>query len=682
MNLENLFNPKSVAIIGASPEDGKVGNVIAKNVLELGYRGEVYLVNPKYDEIFGRKCYKKLSEIENPVDLAVMAIPAKFIPAEILESSEKIKNYVIISAGFSEIGEEGKEREEQIKKIAKEKGLNILGPNCLGFVAPKIKLNATFASGMPAAGNVALLSQSGALIVAIMDIAKDRNINFSHIVSIGNKMTISETEMLEHLDNDPEVKVIGMYLEGIGNGRKFLETASRVVARKPIVIIKSGKTEKSQMAISSHTGALAGSDEIMSAVFSKAGIIRAQSTEEFFNLLSLFSQNKEPNGENIAIITNAGGPGVLATDAFKGKEIKMADISRRTKEKLKEFLPLESSVENPVDVLGDAKEDRYKKTLSLLGKDKDINSIVCVLTPQDQTPVGKIASKIIQFNKKSEKLVVTVFMGGERVKKASKKLQENGVPNFKFPEEAINAINSYSQWVKTRAAEITGEVEINTKRQKDVMDIINVAKGEGRGALFFSDARWVMDVYGINAVDSWEDGKTGEIKFPVAVKVDSDKVLHKTDKKGLILDIKDSDELNLAVNEMKNNFPGEKIIIQPMLERKVELILGIKKDGVFGPIIVFGLGGIYTEVFHMVDFLVPPLNLAQIKESLLRSKIGFLFRETRGQRPYDIESLAKALLGISQLAVEIPEIKEFDINPMLIYNDGREAVTVDVKIIL
>lgn len=686
MNLENLFNPKSIAIIGASEEEGKVGNVIAKNILTLGYSGEVFLINPKHEILFGRKCYKSLNEIENTVDLAIIAIPAKLVIGEIEKNSDRIKNYVIISAGFSEIGQEGQEKEEALKKISQEKNLNILGPNCLGFIIPGLSLNASFAGGMPKLGNIALISQSGALAVGMMDIFDKEGMGFSHVISVGNKMEISEIEIMDYLAANDNVRVIGMYLEGIKDGLGFLKIAGKVSKVKPIILLKAGRSEKAQKAISSHTGALAGNDKIISAICKKTGIIRADSLEEFLDLVNLISLSPAPKSNMSAIITNAGGPGVLTTDAFSGKEMKLAEINEKIKSKLKEFLPEESALDNPIDLLGDAKEDRYKKALALLGKNDSFGSYICVLTPQDQTPVAKIASKIVQFKKKTNSTVVTVFIGGKRVERAAKKLRENGIANFHFPERAVKALDKYYFWNKQALSENSIPKEINLERQNKVSEIIKKAKSENRSALYFEEAKSVMDMYGIKTADAVEVGPntvSGPIVgFPAVLKVDSDKVLHKTDKQGLILNIKNDDELKTAVSQMQNNFPGEKLIVQPMLERQTELILGIKKDDIFGPVLVYGLGGIYTEVFKMVDFLVPPLAAEGIEQEIGKSKISFLFQDTRGQKPYNIQELANILWGLNYLATENPQIMEFDINPLLIYNDGKEAVAVDVKIII
>ena len=692
MSLDKLFNPQSIAIVGASQERGKVGNVITRNLIELGYAGKVFMVNPKHDKILDHPSYKRLDDIVEKVDLAIIVLPAKIVVPVIRESSERIKNFVVISAGFSETDEEGKMREEELKKLAEEKGLNILGPNCLGFIIPKLKLNASFAGGMPEVGNISFVSQSGALAVAIMDIARKENIRFANIISVGNKMQLDESEILEYLAGDEDTKVIGMYLEGIKNGAKFIEMAKKVSQIKPVVILKAGKTEKAQKAISSHTGALAGSNEIMQAVFAKTGILQADNLEEFFSLLELVSVSEKLKGNKVAVITNAGGPGVLTTDAFGGKEIEVANLSDQAKKELREFLPAESSVENPVDLLGDAMEDRFEKALAVLGKEKEISAVLCVLTPQDQTPVGKITEKIIEFKKSKEKsggkLVATIFIGGERVEKEVLKLKGQDIPNFSFPEQAVNALSAYYRWAKRQTdpeeMEISGATD--RKRIKEAEKIIAKAKKEKRIALSFSEAQAVMELYGIKTPKTLNvspgDSLSAEAEFPVVMKVDSDKVLHKTDRQGVILNIQSQEELEKAYAQMRNNFPEENIIIQPMLKIKTELILGIKRDSIFGPIVVYGLGGIYTEVLKMVNFLVPPAAENEIENQLKESKIKFLFEKTRGQEPHNAKEMSKILAGLVRLAQEAPEIQELDINPLLVYNDGKEAVAVDVKIII
>jgi len=691
-DLKKLFNPQSIAIVGASQESGKVGSVITKNLIELGYVGKTFFVNPKHDKIFDHRSYRSLGDITEKIDLAIIVLPAKIVVPVIRESCGRVKNFVVISAGFSETDEEGKRREEELKVLATEKGLNILGPNCLGFIVPKLNLNASFAGGMPKVGNISFVSQSGALAVAIMDIARKENIKFSSIISVGNKMQVDETEILEYLAQDDDTKVIGMYLEGIKNGPKFIEVAQRISKIKPVIIIKAGRTEKAQRAISSHTGALAGSTDIMQAVFEKTGVLQAENLEDLFALIELISSADVPKNNKVAVVTNAGGPGVLTTDAFGGKEIELGDLDEKIKAELREFLPAESSVENPVDLLGDAMDDRYSKALDVLDSVDQIDMILCVLTPQDQTPVNKIADAIIAFKKRTNKLVATIFIGGERIEKSVFNLREAGIPNFSFPDLAVRAINQYCAWNSRRIMHLSAANQnatsnvIDNVRQKKVLAIIKKVQKEKRGALSFPEARKVMTMYGIktpNVVNiAGGDELPDNIEFPVAMKVDSDKVLHKTDKQGVILNIKNQEELAQKYEQLMDNFPGEKFIIQPMLSIKTELIAGIKIDEIFGPIVVYGLGGIYTEVFKMVNFLISPVDINEVRDNILESKIKFLFEKTRGQSPYNIDEFAEILFGLSLLAREIVEIKELDINPLVVYNDGKKALAIDVKIII
>jgi acetyltransferase len=681
--LENFFNPSSVAVVGATENVGKIGNVIARNLLELEYSGKIYFVNPKHQELLGQKCYGALEEIQVNVDLAIIAIPAEFVIRTIEKAADNVKNFAVISAGFSETGEDGRKREEDLRKLAEEKELNILGPNCLGFINPKIKLNASFAGGMPSAGNVAFISQSGALAVALMDIANKENIKFSSLVSVGNKMQMSEVELIEYFGNNKDVDVIGVYVEGIKNGQEFIETASRVSAKKPVVVLKAGKTERSQKAISSHTGALAGSDAIMDEAFSKAGIIRARDLENFFDLIGIISKTSLPKNEDVIVVTNAGGVGVLTTDAFFGKKIKLAEIENETRKNLKNFLPSESSIENPIDLLGDADEIRYARALDAI-KEEKADTILCLLTPQDQTPVEKIAEEIVKFKKQTEKNILVAFVGGEKIEEALKILQKNNIPNIPFPDRAITVINDYYNWGKNKKAlKDIAKIKKDESRVKKVEDIIFKTRDAERTALLFSETVKVMKLYGVNMVDFADavDGTPENLNFPVVAKVDSDKTLHKTDKEGLILNIKNKQELESALERLRNNFPGENLIVQPMQEIKMELIVGIKHDATFGPVVVYGLGGIYTEVFKQVNFLIAPMNKEEIRRHLLSSNIGFLFRPTRGQKPLDADEMAEILHSVMALAVESKEILEFDINPLLVYNN-KKAVAVDVKIII
>lgn len=675
--LNNLLDPKSIAIIGASEEEGKVGNVIARNILELGYAGEVFLINPKHEKIFGKKCYSDINQIEENIDLAIVAVPAKFVNQLIESGSGKVSNWVVVSAGFSEIGEEGKEREEELLKIVQEKKINILGPNCLGFIIPSIKLNASFASGIPEEGNVSFISQSGALAVALMDIAKSEGLSFSNIISVGNKMDIDESILLDYLKNDKKTKVVGLYLEGIKKGKEFLEKASEL--GKPVVVLKAGRTEKAQKAISSHTGSLAGDDEIMQAVFSEKGILRAENIEEFVSILKLVSKTDLPENEEVLVVTNAGGLGVLATDSFKGRKIRLAEISEESKKELAGFLPEESSLANPVDLLGDAGEERYLKSLEVLEKEKAA-SIICLLTPQKQTPVEEISKAIASFSKKTKKNMSTVFMGSESVSSGKEYLEANDIPNFLFIDQAISSLDKYFSWGLSKNVSAPGE-EDQLSQSDFGKQIFEKVIQNKRKALSYEEAKKLFDNYGLPMLPVF-GSVSSEINYPVVVKVDSEKVLHKTDQGGLRLGIKDQGELERVLLEMQSKFSGEKIIIQPMVKAGTEIILGLKKDSVFGPIIVFGLGGIYTEALKMVDFMLPEVDSEKIKKRISESKIGFLFQEFRGQKPHNLGEFSEIIAGLSRLALGNDWIGELDINPLIIYRNQDRAVMVDVKIIV
>ncbi|HBR71820.1 MAG TPA: hypothetical protein DEA27_03400, partial [Candidatus Moranbacteria bacterium] len=418
--------------------------------------------------------------------------------------------------------------------------------------------------------------------------------------------------------------------------------------------------------------------------FKKAGVIRAENLENFFDLIRLASEYEKMKNGKAIVITNAGGPGVLTTDAFKDKKISLAEIDQKTRNELRTFLPQEGSVENPIDLLGDAQDDRYEKALEVCKK-QDAEIIICVLTPQDQTPVEKIVQKIVDFRKKTKKIVVTIFIGGDKIAQGLEILKQNNIPNFNFPEAAIDSLDKFFSWISEKNKEV-GKIRINKRRKEIVDDIIQKAKIENKKALSFLKAKEVMEMYGINTIGAVQLGFEQEIKigisFPVAVKVDSDSVLHKTDKQGLILGVKNQEELEKAVSILRKNFPAADVIIQEMKKIQTELILGIKNDSIFGPIVVCGLGGIYTEVFKIADFFISPMNEKEIEKKLLEGKLAFLFQETRGQKPYDLKGLTRIIKGVMEFGAEAQDLKEFDINPLLIYNSGEKSIAIDVKIII
>lgn len=679
--LRNFFNPQSVAVVGATDNLGKVGTVITKNILQLGYAGEVFLVNPNRRELFGKTCYATLADIEMPVDLAIVVVPAETAVSIIENAPASIKNFVVISAGFAETDEEGKKREERLQKIARTKNLIILGPNCLGFINPFIRLNATFSGGLPMRGKIALVSQSGALAVALMDIFQTEKLGFSGVYSIGNKMQLDEIDLARYLADDKNTKVIGVYLEGVKDGSRFQSVMDQVAKKKIVVILKAGKTEKSQKAIGSHTGSLAGSDKIAQAVFEKCGVIGAQDSEQFLDLLKICAQAKEPENEKVAVITNAGGVGVLSADAFLEKKIKLAEFSDSFKKELKKILPPETSVENPIDLLGDAGYERYQQALDMADRE-DIGSIICVLTPQQQTPTEEIARIIVEFSQKTQKTILACFVGGGKIEKAVDILRAGNIVNFTFAERAIAALDKLYWRRARRNKTITDGTVINSERRRKAKEIIERAIARGQKNLRYQETKKIFDIYGINAVGYRTDDSLVGVQFPAVAKIDSDKILHKTDQEGVILGIKNQSELGRAIERLKTYFPGEEIIVQPQLAGGLEIILGVKIDEIFGPVILYGLGGIYTEFFGLSSILVPPLSRAEIEKSLKNGALSFIFREVRGQKPYDSEKMANIIYNLSWLARENPEIRELDINPLFLYNDLRQSIAVDAKVML
>jgi acetyltransferase len=686
-NFSQLLKPRSIAVIGASDTEGKVGNMIAHNITSHNYEGDVFFINPNRDKVLGKKCYKSLVDVGQRVDCAIVVVPEQFVEEVIHESAMICGNFVVISAGFGETGLEGHNREMSLREMAESEGINILGPNCLGFLTTNIGLNASFAEGLPQKGKVAVISQSGALAVAIMDKAREENIGFSSVVSIGNKMQIGAAELIEYFGEDKETDVIALYLEGVSRGSLFLRAISDVVrAGKKVVVLKAGKTQAAQEAIALHTGSLAGSDDIFSAALKKAGAMRADSMSEFFALVRFASRYKHiiQASARIGIVTNAGGPGVLATDVVASEDsLEMSALTQKTKNYLIKRLPQAASVHNPVDLLGDAMLDRYEVGIKKLITDETVDIILILLTPQDQTPVTDIAKLTVELQKKTKKLLITSFIGGERVREAIDIMNAGGVLHFESPRSALTAINNFVREEKIYL--ITKKSNISS-RAESVQKIIEVAAG--RESLYFEECQKIAKKYNLPISKFWDVTKGFDAKhhiiYPCVAKVDNPNVLHKTDRGGVILPIKNLKELYEARKVLLNRFheDGTRIIVQPMLLIKTELIIGLKRDPVFGVVIIAGLGGIYTEVFKRVDFYIAPLTLREIKHTLKNGNIAFLFDGTRGIKSYDIDSVANIIYNMALIGNENLQISAIDINPLLIYNDDTRDVAVDFKIIL
>jgi len=688
-NLNTFFNPKSIAIVGASPKKENLGNVLMRNIWESGWRGKIFQVNPKYKKT-NKNYYASLSEIKKPVDLVLVAIPAPLVNQAVKEGTEaspKIANYAVISSGFKETGKDGKILEEELQKIAQERKLNILGPNCLGFINPFQKLNATFTSGKLKPGKVAIVSQSGALAVALLDWTENMSVRFSKVVSIGNKAALDECDVLNFLAEDKNTEAIALYLEDIKDGSKFIEAISKISRKKPLVVLKAGKTPAGQKTVTSHTGSLAQDEAVAEAVFEKLNIIEAKNIEEFQDIILFLNSGKIPGKHEIIVLTNAGGPGVLASD-FVGKSncLKLEKISGGPKNKLKKYLPASASVENPIDIIGDAAPDRYENTLKIISQRYPRNPLLVILTPQTQTDPGK-AAKVIHRYKNNFSTLVTSFMGGVKVKKAIEYLHENGIANFESPERALSAIEKIICCGKNKKILRSGTTQKTIRLKLKVNSIIQSALKKKRKMLFWNEAEKVFKSYGINLLKSISFQSPGEmkrvkIKYPCALKTNDPKIIHRWDKKALALSIRNKNELKSAYNKIKKSTGARKFLVQPMAKPGLEMIIGMKRDKSFGPVIVAGWGGIFTEIFADRIILIPPLTIKEIKNKLNNLKIAPVLRGFRRDRGYNAGEIAKIILALQQIAAENPDVSQIDINPVMFYNDGSQYQILDAKVYL
>ncbi|MEM2850807.1 MAG: acetate--CoA ligase [Candidatus Bathyarchaeia archaeon] len=694
--LENFFTPSSVAVIGASREPGKVGHTIIRNIVNSGYKGKIFPVNPKADKILNLECYPSVLKIPENVDLGVITVPSFLVPQVVEECGEKgIKSLVVISAGFKEIGPEGATLERQLLNISRKYNIRILGPNCLGIVDTYTPLNATFAAETPLKGNIAFISQSGALCIAVLDWSLTENIGFSRFVSLGNKSDLDEADFMQAIADDPNTNVILVYIESVGNGEKFIKVAKQVTRKKPVIILKSGVSEAGARAASSHTGALAGRDIAFETAFKQTGIIRARSVEELFDLAETFSTQPIPEGPNVVIITNAGGPGILATDACDKYGLKLAPINSELLIKLSSGLPPTAGLHNPIDVIGDATPERYGFALSNVMDYKEAHSVVTLLTRQAMTEPERIAEFIVNMREKyPTKPILAVFMGGEKVKDAIKILAKARIPNFPFPERAIYAlaeITKYGEYLRTRVEEEIPKFSVNTTT---VREILNNVRAERRVNLLGVEAKSVLSAYGVptppsNLAKTKEEAVrlAEEIGYPVVLKVASPQILHKTDIGGIKLNLNTPadvaggfDEIIENVNRYTPTATVYGIEVQKMVKEGKEMIIGMSRDPQFGPMIMFGLGGIYVNFLKDVSFRLAPLTRKDASEMVFETKAATLLRGIRGEKPSDIDSIIDVLLRISQLVTEFPEINELDLNPLFVYEKGKGSLALDVKI--
>ncbi|MCL2346960.1 MAG: acetate--CoA ligase family protein, partial [Planctomycetaceae bacterium] len=625
--LDGIFKPKSIAVIGASTRPGTVGSDLFRNLLYGGYQGCVYPINPKAEHIFGVHCHKTLSDVPTDVDLAVLIVPAKAVLGIIDEAKAKnVKGMVVISAGFKETGAEGAELEKQVAAKVREAGIPLIGPNCLGVINanPEIRMNATFAAKIPSYGKLAFFSQSGALCTSVLDYAEARQMGFSKFISFGNKADVKEIDILEYLADDPETNTIAMYLEDISDGHKFIEIASKIFweKKKPLICLKSGRSAEGAKAVSSHTGSLAGSDQVYNAIFAQSGVQRVNTISELFDYAALYTTQPMPKGNRLAIITNAGGPGIMATDAAVNAGLKLAELDPKTKETLKPALPAAASLHNPVDVIGDARCDRYEAATRVILDDPNVDMGMVILTPQSMTDADNIGAAIPKAVSGINKPVVAAFMGVKEVAVGVDALVKNGVPNYSFPEDGINALGAACRLVNLRSLGGREYVTFNDCDVEKAKKIITGALG-GLKEKYMTQAecRPLFECYKLPLLKSGIAKSADEaativkgIGKKVVMKVMSADVVHKFDAGGVILNVDGPDAAKAMYAKIYENVekhvPGAKIdgiLIEEMAAKGAEVIVGCNRDGNFGPLMMFGLGGTLVEVLKDVTFRLAPM---------------------------------------------------------------------------
>ena len=702
--LDAIFSPRSIAVVGASETPQSVGRTLLWNLISNPFGGTVYPVNPKRQSVLGIKAYPSVTDIPDDVDLAVIATPAHTVPGVISECVEKgVRGAIIISAGFKEIGEAGLELEREILAEARRGKLRIVGPNCVGVMRPPVGLNATFARGMARQGNVAFVSQSGALLTGILDWSFRENVGFSAFVSVGSMLDVGWGDLITYLGDDPATKSILVYMESIGDARSFLSAARYVAREKPIIVIKAGRTEQAAKAAASHTGTLTGSDEVLSAAFRRTGVLRVDTISDLFYMAEVLAKQPRPDGRRLSILTNAGGPGVLATDALISGGGSLTELSDHTIEEFNSFLPPAWSRGNPIDILGDADEDRYARALEIAEKDENSDGLLVVLTPQDMTDPSAVAEGLARYlrseKRSGKKPVIASWMGGASVAVGENILNQAGIPTFAYPDTAARVFNymwrySYNLRAIYETPALPGLGDDADARRRTA-EIVETAQSADRTLLTEHESKKILEAYGIPVTESHlaqtaDDAVEAaeQIGYPVVLKLHSYTITHKTDVGGVRLNLGSADAVRRAFDEVKSGldelgksdgFDG--VTIQPMIERGgYELIVGSSIDAQFGPVLLFGSGGTLVEVYKDRALALPPLTTTLARRMMEQTKIYTALQGVRGRRAVDLGSLEKILVRFSQLIVDQRTIQEIDVNPLLASEDG--ILALDARVVL
>jgi len=740
-DLSKMFNPKSIAVVGASRDKKKIGGILLKNLKESGFAGKVYPVNPHARKIDGLKVYSDVMSLPEVPDLVVVAIPAQFVNEVLKMVGEKgTRDVVVFSAGYKEIGEEGKKLEEELKEVCRQYQINLVGPNCLGFVNNMLPVNVTFGQVVKNKGNLRFISQSGAIAAAIFDWFAGNGLGFSEFVTLGNKAVVGENEVLDYWLEETrnkkqetrnkaeeiekklgwgwsDVYPVGMYLESIVEGRKFIELVKETSKKDPVFVLKPGKSKAAAKAMQSHTGAIAGEDAVLDAALKQAGAVRCVSLEEMFDLSRAFSWERAPKGPNVVVVSNAGGPAVISADAITEAGLKLAPIGRVIRKRLTEVLPRAASLVNPVDVLGDALAERYYQALDIVVASPKVDAVVVILTPQVMTQIEKTAMAVGEMSHKYGKPIMCSFMGGGHTERGEKILNRYRVPAFEYPERAIRALARMYEWNQWRQSESSEHNEVvsmtnnqapitkqyqnsNDQYQNEAGQVVATATSEGRGVLDSKEAEEILKTVRIRVpesmvVETCEQARefAGRVGYPVVLKMIGEKMLHKTEVGGVVTNIGSDGELGKKWEEMwkrklqvtsdklQEKTQGDiKFLVQKQVNRGVEVIVGVKRDANFGPVLMFGAGGTMAELIRDRNLWVLPIDKEETRRLIEGSKAYKLLNGFRGEEPYSLDELVELVEKLAGLAESSPEISDIEINPVIVNREGTWAV--DGKVLL
>jgi acetyltransferase len=698
-NLDRIFDPKSIAVVGASEKKGSIGNAIMNNLLEGGFEGHLFPVNPNYDTLHGLKAFGSLTQMGEVPDLAVIATPISTVPG-IVEACTKrgVGGSIIISAGGREAGDEGREIEARIQEVAGEAGHRIIGPNCLGVICPGKRLNASFAAHMPREGKLAFISQSGAICAAMLDLALKENMGFRHFVSIGSMLDVDFGDLIDYLGSDYEVNSVLLYIESLTNFRKFMSAARSISRTKPIIVLKAGRSAAGASAAASHTGAMAGEDAVYNAAFKRAGIVRVRNLEDFFDCAEFLAKQPRPTGRRLVIITNAGGPGVMAADAVAEEGLALSPLSNGTMSSLNRILPPAWSHANPVDILGDASAERYANIVQCCFKAREFDGMLLIHNPQATTDPTEVAHSLIEALKNRPYPVFTVWMGGVDVEKGREALNHAGFPTYDTPERAVRAFKYLYHYGRN----LEMLQEIPPKLHEDIrpdcakaLRLVQQGLQRKNGLLAEGESKALVSVYGIpiNRTESASSPDEAvrlahEIGYPLAMKIQSADIVHKSEAGGVRLDLRTEPEVKQAYREIvegARSYDPEATItgvtLQPMIQNPdYEILLGAKRDPHFGPVILFGLGGVFAEALGDKAIGLPPLNRTLAVRMMEETRAYSILKGQRGRKAADMEQLEEMVVRLSQLLVDYPEIAELDMNPVII-KDGK-PLAVDARVMV